>query len=497
MHKDNLFFKNRIPIILLLTTFIIYVICYWKSASGLYFDIPAMFSSAFYNHCENPDSFSIFMDARIRYFTNFLVGIPYNVIFQFIKDEPALTSLKAFSTSYFIIHFILLLLNFLVAKRTKRYDIAIIAFAFYFLLTIPSAIWIVRELHTAYFFYFIILSYFLSKEKLNIWDTIPITLAGTYIFESLEISLVFSLIMFIFSIIYIVNKEKNVNIIHKSIICLLSLGVLFYIPAKLQIMNNSGTLDFSSGTKEWLYDSFYALSNLFNSNLLIPLFGILAMILAFIYKKELRKKEIILLICYTIISITIIYIQTGFLSNPRNEENNYSPVLWFIFPTIITLICFDYFNLNIEKRNPYFYSHLILITCIFGCINLLWQINSCFEFIEYKSYLEKTIENSRTTIIRIPNEEFKNNNILRYATCFGFSQQSIFLTEKNKKAKIILPTKECPIYIEKYCAEGPDETYYDAKEDRLILQSSFFKTKTKYWDLTPIAEELKKRGRVK
>lgn len=497
MNKNNLFFKYKIPILALFATFIIYIICYWKSASGLYFDIPAMFSAVFYNHCENPNTFQVFIDERIRFFSNFLVAIPYNVIFIFIKNESPLTALKAFSTSYFIIHFLLLILNFIVAKRTKRFDIATFAFFFYFIFSVPNSIWAVREIHIAMLAYFVILNYFLSKEKLHIIDAIVIIIIQTYLFESFETSAIFGLILFISTIIFIRNKELSINKFYKILIGITSLGIFLYIPIKLYMLNITNKLSIHSGSLEWLSHSELAIKNLFTSNLIIPFFAIGALIILFICKKPLTNKIYLYGIFYLLITISVTFIQTNFISRPLIELVNYSPIFWFLFPILILILILEYLQFNINSKIQLFYEYMLIVTCVFGILNLIWQIKSTFDFNDYKKYLTNEIQKTESTFVSIPNEEFKNNNILRYSTCFGLAQQSIFLTKENEKAKVILPTKECPIYIEKYCAEGPEETYYDEKEDRLILQSSFFKTKTKYWDLTPIAEEFKKQGRVK
>ena len=497
MNFQKIIEKYRYIIIGLLITYFIFIICYFQSAMGLFFDIPAMFSAIFYNQTESPNSFQIFFDERIRFFSNFLIAIPYNLIFQFIKNEPALTALKVYSTSYLIIHILLLVANYFVAKRTKRYDIFLLAFSFYFLLTIPNIIWVVREIHIAFLLYFIVLSYFLSKEKLKKYDLIPIIISCILLYEIFETSALFGLILFIASIIFAKNKELSTNNVHKIIIGILSLAAFIYITTKLFIWNSIGEISLSNGSAEWISHSELAIKNVFTSNLLIPLFAICALIILCFYKKTLTKKIYICGTLYLFFTIFTTYLQTNFLSRPLIELVNYSPIFWFIFPTIVAILICEYLKIDLNKKNPNLYEYLIIVTCVFGILNLAWQIKSTFDFSKYKQYLEKTIKESESTLVKIPNKDFEKKEILRYATCFGFTQQSIFLTEKNKKAKIILPTKECPIYTENYCEEGPDKTYYDEKEDRLILQSSFFKTKTKYWDLTPIVEEFKKEGRVK
>ena len=497
MNKDNIFSKYKIPLAILIITYAIFIFYHWINAMGLYFDIPVMFSAAFIRHTFAPDriQFLLFQESNARNFTNLLVAIPLNIIMPFIKNQPALTALKAFSLSYFIIHILFLIANFFVARRTKRYDIAIWAFAFYFILSVVNAIWVVREIHIAMLAQFIILNYFLSKEELKWFDFIPILLIETYLFESFETSAIFSLIMFIASIPFIKKRRNN---IHRIAIGLISLAITFYIPIKLMQLDNNNNIHLPSGIFEWISHHEITLKTLFLDNLLIPIAAFIAIIFIMFFKKDCLKNKYASWggLFFIAALIYIIYKQTGFAANAAIEILYYSPILWFIFPLMIILLTADYFDIDIEQRNPNFYPNLVLITCIFGCLNLLWQINSANDFGKYKNYLEELLNKSEEVIIKIPEYDLQNNPNLRYLTCFGLSQQSVFLQNKNRTGKIILPDENSIIYNES-CATGIDKTYYDPQRDILRIQDGFTKVKTKYWDLTPVKEEFIKTGRVK
>lgn len=492
MNKENFFLKHKILFLVLIITYIVFLCCYWKSAMGLYFDITTMFSSEFYNHTMMPDKlqFLYFADIKIRTFTNMLVSIPLNIALPFIKNQPALTAIKVFTTSYFIIHFVLLILNFLVAKRTKRYDIALIALAFYFLFSIPNAIWVVREIHIAILAQFISLSYFLSKEKLNYWDFIPILIIQIYLFESFETSAAYTLILFIASIFFIKNKKEEQNLLHKALIGITSLAATLYIPIKIFLRNHNSEIMLSSGIEEWISHHELSLKTLFSGNLIIPIFAIIAIIFTVFFKKDcLKGKYAIFSVLNLVLMLTILYFQTGFVSKPILELVYYSPILWLIFPVITYLIISDYKKYDFTIKNSYFYPNLLTITCIFGIFNLLWQINQTNDFAEYKKYLENIMEKSDKAIVHIPEADF-NNKILRFYTCFGITTQSLFLQTIDKPAKIIFPNgnESCSIDI--------INTHYNQEKDYFKLQSAFAQTKTKYWDLTPIKEEFIKTGRV-
>ena len=207
MQKENVFLRHKLLLILFFLSFLVFLICHYKYALGLYFDMPAMLLG----NMSQDDTFSkfiVFPDRNIRYFTNFLVAIPFNIAILFVKNSSAINILKVFSLSYFVVHFLGLLINYLIAIRTKRYDIATICFAFYTFFSIQNAIWACREVHIAILFYFALLSYFLSKTKLGLKDFIPVLVLIIYLFEAFEITAIFGLILFVFSLYSYIFPQK-------------------------------------------------------------------------------------------------------------------------------------------------------------------------------------------------------------------------------------------------------------------------------------------------
>ena len=104
MENENVFLKHKLLIGLFFISFFTFVFFHCKYYLGLYFDIPAMMLG----NISQDDSFSkfiIFPDQNIRYFTNFLVAIPFNISMVFLKNTSAINILKAFSLSYLTVHF--------------------------------------------------------------------------------------------------------------------------------------------------------------------------------------------------------------------------------------------------------------------------------------------------------------------------------------------------------------------------------------------------------
>lgn len=485
MENENVFLKHKLLIGLFFISFFTFVFFHCKYSLGLYFDIPAMMLG----NISQDDSFSkfiIFPDQNIRYFTNFLVAIPFNISMVFLKNTSAINILKAFSLSYLTVHFFGLLINYLIALRTKRYDIAAICFAFYTFFSVQNLIWTCREVHIAIFFYFALLSYFLSKTKLGLKDLLPIMLIIIYLFESFEITMVFGLLIFIFSILYTNKTREEINRWHKVLIGMSGLLMFLYIPIKTLFMSLSGHMNLSEGTNEWLTAAKITIENLFTTNSLITIFALISFLYILFQKQNLGEKGTTIIVSAAICLIFLLWKITGFIPRPMTELQNYSFVFWFIFPAVLTILMIDY---NKKQINPVFISNLIVISCITGVIGLCWQINTCFEFNKYISYLKKLISEKQETIITIPKEDFENHSFLSFNTCFGTMHKSVFLSDEYVIKKLIVPSKEYPDYTQ-YCMTGKEHNFYDAENDFLYIQTSPLRIKNKYWDISEIKDHI-------
>ena len=167
--------------------------------------------------------------------------------------------------------------------------------------------------------------------------------------------------------------------------------------------------------------------------------------------------------------------------------------LWLLFPIIITILCFDYLKIDINSK---FCSNLLIITSIWGILNLCWQINTSFYFQKSSEYFKNIISDSAQNIITIPKEDIENLKFLNTNNCFAQIQRSILFNSSTTDTKIIMPQEYYNDYSQ-FCFIDSDNTYFDEQNQILYLQTCKFKLKTKYWDLTKVSEEFKKSGRVK
>lgn len=484
------FFVHKVLFSVYIIFLIAFIFTHYSCNLSLFFDSPAMFFNVIWanNSGEGPFNWFYLNDENARLFTNILVSVPYNIMNFFAEGKPVLTKINLFSLSYLLVQVFLLLGNYFAARRTKRYDIAIVAFAFYSIFCLPNMIWSVREVHITVLVYFILLQYFLSKTKLTKKDLLPVLLLIIYMYESFEITFVFGIILFVFMNLYQNRDEQNAWF--RTLIGFGVFGASIYIPFKIFFVIFSKHLNVmgASGIREWIIGSKLAFLNFFHSNLIIVFFAIAAIVYIVFRRKNFGLRDYLFLIFDLTVMFIFLGLNTGFYASPGMELHNYSIVFWFIFPVILVLILFDYFNIQINES---FFANLFVIACVFGCINLSWQIYSNIEHGKYINYLKNLMSKSEQVIVKIPENDYKENRFINsYNTCFGLAQRSIALSYSNK---VILPSGYFNDYSE-YCFADKSETNYNEQRDILRLQTTYYKVKTKYWDLTPIIEEFKKQG---
>lgn len=479
----------------LLLVYVVFLVTHYTNNLSLFFDIPSMFFCTIQGYDDPNKLYYMYTsNDNVRMFSNFLLVLPFN-IFGVPFSKSILHLSNSFSLSYLIMHFVALVINFIVARRTKRYDIAVFALAFYVICSLPNIIWAVREVHFTVLFYFAILSYFLSETELSKKDLLPIALLLLYLFESFEITFVFGLIMFVFMHLY--AKKQNVkNLWYKILIGIGSFCAAIYIPFKILYLMHCKNLVFTvgQGPQEWINGSIYALQGMFESNSIILVFAVIAVVITIFYKREYDKKSIIFFIPFIFLLLFFLYIRTGFFLDVNRELHEYSFVFWFIFPVILSILCCDYYEIKLKQ---YFINNILMIACIFGILNLLWQIHSNIEFGKYLNMLREIMQNSKTTIVEMPEEKYQNIKYVRACTtCFSTMLASILLSETKKVEKIVKPSKYYIDYSQ-WCFDDFENVNYNQKYKILILQCTPLQPQTSLLDLTPIVDEFKKQGFVK
>ena len=488
---------------LLILTFITYIVTYWTNSVSLFFDIPSVFALLMDEPANKTKSYFFVSTLDVRLFSNILVSIPYNILYQFFKGGLLINLINSYTFSFLIIHFFALVLNFVLARKTKRYDIAIASWFVYFILSMPNMMWAIRECHMVVIFYFILLQYFLSKTKLTKLDLIPITLLLIFLFESYEITFVFGIIIFIFMHLY-GKRENDVNIWYKVYIGFGSFLAGIYIPFKLLWLMAYKNLNFTSGYgfQEWINSFLTVIKYAIHSNCLILFFAIIAIIFVLFYKKRFSIYSLFYFVPFLGCLFYILYKQ-GAYPDPLIELHSYTVLFAFIFPIILFILICDYFN--IEKYLYFgkddwekaFWPNMLVIVCIFGFINCSWQIYSNMEYGKYIAYLKNLLRTQSSTFVYMDENDYRNNEyIRRNNTCLGLMTRSIFLSETKEINKIICPSEFLGDY-NNYCFHEPEYNYLDIKNRKIRIQTQIYKAKTENWNLMPIVREFAKRKMVR
>ena len=493
---SNIIKKNKVIISIFFIIYFIYIFCHYKSRIAIFFDVPAIFFEMIYQTFERNSNYFLYFQDRTRFFIDFLVSIPLNICIHLFHPKKLIDILSFFGSSYLIIHLFALILNFIVSLRTKRYDIAIFAFAFYTFFSMPNLIWCIRELHIAILFYFILLSYFLSKEKLKKIDFIPVLLISIFIFESYEIIIPFGFIIFISSLLYLYRRKETYNIKYKMLIGISSLLAAIHAIIKTFALNQ-GIM--SNSIAQYVFGIKESIEWLFNSNLIITFFALIYLIIIIVYKREHTNKVYILLPILLFPLLIVLAIQTQFYPYQITELQFFGVALVFILPVELLIILLDYFKIDISTFNKAFLPNLFFLACLVGILNLLWQIKSCSENLKYINYLKNILTTSNETIVTMPLDVYDKYKFMRFDTCYGTIYKSILIYELSDNyivSNVLFPNKKCYHYDVNNCMDTPEYTYYDKDSDIIVLQNAPIKTKTKYYDATPIAEDFLKENRL-
>ena len=473
--RKNDSYKDKILLTVFLFLFVVFIISNFITNKGIFFDVPGCFLIGLFN--KSP--YFYFHDFTARFFSFVLATIPYNIFIPIIKSFNLLDKLNLFYISYLIMSGVLTALNFYIAKQyTKRYDIAIYALFVYSFFYLPGSIWAIREIFIAFPIWFILLQFFVCKKRLSKSAKIFFLFSLIYSFESFEIFAILGVILFIFSVLFAIKKDKRYKL--KLTIGITSLIATIYIVIKT-IFVATKAYNITVASLNWFYDLISSAQNLFSINFCISLFGII-LIYLFINRKIKFLK--FLLIIYSL----------SFIKN-LNYLNLIKPdlVLGKDFYTLLFLIIplFFIFVLRDEYLNRKFIKNKSLktifsVSLIIGIFQFIYLINGNIKFYsEYFIPLKNVLNTSNGIIKKDPALIFKDFN--KYNLSCMIYLDSIFVQSANPDKK-----------INTILLDENSDVYYEAKTDTIHFRKYDFglKTKTKDFDFTPIRNQLIKKDKT-
>lgn len=483
MEDKNFLEKNKTLLTLFGFSAILLMLFSAISGRGLFFDIPSMFLSVIEKQVNTSKFYYFFNSFAPENFSNRLLALPYNILTPMFSENP-LQKLNLYTFSCLLTTFLATIFNFVIAKRTKRFEIASLALLVYALFAIPASCYPTNTTFLSIPIFFILLQYFWTEEKLYKADYLLIILISAYMFLSSANMLIPCTLMFLTGIIFLFKKHKRHGKV-KMYIALTSLMSALFLLYRIFFLVDSDGNTFTNMTR--LYRDYrMAFENVFgtfcSNEMIFSTIALLFLAYAVLSKKYLGKTDGILATVITAFALYSIYEFTKFAPNPFVNTHFFAVTL-IIFLVIILGINTIFLagkKFNSEKLS----NNIIKTACICGIVQCIIQYGNCLSAFEYKNYLSDKINNAKG-FISIKSEDYENKKFLAFDSCEQVMIRSLFLSDKNIKA-LIIPNED-KIKENKSCL-GYNETEhaYDKNHSYIIIQSMYFPTKNKYWDFNEI-----------
>ena len=122
-----------------------------------------------------------------------------------------------------------------------------------------------------------------------------------------------------------------------------------------------------------------------------------------------------------------------------------------------------------DEIKKYFISNLFIVACLFGSINLGWQIHSNIEFGKYIKSAKETVNNSYGVITSFSEDVYSTTrHINSYSTCFSTMPASILFSENKKVEKVLAPQEYYQDYSQ-WCFYNPEYTYSSSDDKASVF----------------------------
>ncbi|MCR5261608.1 MAG: hypothetical protein K6C94_07190 [Candidatus Gastranaerophilales bacterium] len=391
-----------------------------------------------------------------------------------------------YNFSILIAPIIMLIFNFLVARRTKRFDVAVFAFLFYCFCIIPSVNWVARESYTASMLQFIFLQYYLSKEKFQKADYVILLLVSVFLCESFENIVILSIIFFIFGCFFYFKDNTK----RQLVLGLISLLAAFYIGIKSFLVMLE-TLVYFDNIPTWNFAASELSEATFNSVFLISIAGLIALTVLTFCKKLSDKKNLLLTLAIFVILTGILYANTRFIPNPLLENNLFLYALILQPVLFVLLITLDCFKIKTDKE---MLRKILIITCITGSLQLCWQINSAMYRKNYINTMTKAVNTAQKPFAILNIDKDIRWQKYPYDITLAIIDRSI-LCSGGKVKSIVIVNPEHPDYISG--GLNYTSTYFDEKNNIIYFNNVPFIIGKVNTDLSEIAAKFKKLGLTK
>lgn len=480
MEIENFFRDKTIKIIFVIFSVltVISIIYAAFTQRGLLYDGSIYFLNMLNRFAAGDWMYSI-SDIRSRGNIIVLWQIPVNIAYHIFGISSKYWLSVIFSFPLFAFPAIVTYLNYPLSKRSKRYDIAIMAFAIFIFFSIPTGFYSVVEVLLAAPMFFLLYHYSASDIDYNVFDICAIIFLLIISYNSSEI-VVYSSIFLLFSALY--HSRKEIKLKNKIIKYFIALNALL-MPFSYFYFYSKFPVDF-----------------LFKERILFEI----GEIIEFLTMKTTLSDYIFLFILILIIiyfnksyfSTKTKYIITGifsfvFLILFREYPISYQffprrIIFFLVFPIFMFIpILIDVFSNKIcsKKLNVILYNTFFVILIV-GIINTMYQIENSYLFhktiSEYKHFI-----NSEKVMFISPtdnNQKFYDNKFHNLCfNCDTYTIDSIIFNPNYKIKSIVMnnnKSEDCP------------KVFY-FKENTLNLPfCTTIDVKNKYWDISLLKQKI-------
>ncbi len=470
--------KNKWLFIIVVIAAIINVTYSVVVQRGVYLDGATLFLSALNKYASSSFEFAV-NDYQPRFFLQSIIQLPMAISYSYfgVKSKHILSLL--FSLSLFLYPLLLLLWNYKLTQKTKRYDIFVFSILVYLLFLLPFSIFSAAENSIAFLLMFVLLNFIVGEYEYSSNDYILMLFLSVIMFGSYEGIVVIGPFLMLFSLYYAHKSDSDLtkkikHLVAGTIFSAVIFNIVFFLSnqAALEEVKLNASKLFS-----WT-QNFFELNTL----LLLPFFVLLPFLVV-------RKKELsvfIKLAIFFVCSILFVFMMRNlsvFIVPPLEEQLRALPM---IFVPLIFLLLFVLTLFN-KKIPQIVCTNLLSLALICGIFQIAWQINNSYWFNKNINFMRNKLLECNTELCYLDDIEissYNNSSLRRFIWNYNYVPYSIIFSKNRNIDRILMPP---------FSGKGLGESMREnikIKDEMLDVCFYLVSVKNDFWDLTEAVKKL-------
>ncbi len=481
--KNNKQFKVLFIVFIIIS--IIHILYATFTFRGLYSDGAFFMIEQLNNFSSNIYQLS-FDEGHPRFMISFIIQFPIIFAYSILHITNKFILMGIYSFFQFAFPFILLMCNFILTKRTKRFDILFWNFFTYGAIICPFMIFSVVESIIGFTFHFILWNYLSSKIDYKKTDIIFILFILTIMFGTYEYVAFLGIIFFFAHFHYVMKENDFKNQCVKTVIGFGSLAAAVY-----NIFFMLKTQDEKAEILRFLGEARDYFPVLLQLNTIFSILTIV-FIIYIIFRKQRISLKLLSLFFMTYIVVLWYLLNTPLNSvYPMWEGHLRTIPCWFLPILFILLLIKDI--ITSDRINNKKYIDLICIALICCIFQTTWQIVNTFYWNKNIEYMKNELSNYKG-LLYVPSEHdeisgFHSEELRRYIWHGIYSVTGILFSNEHKQKTLLLSYDEEQDPGNSPCREF---LYVNSDEKMSVPFGTVIDIKNKYWDLTDCAKALDK-----